>query len=386
MVAKILRPTAKVLPEDGRAHNRSLVLQHLFHLGPTSRAELARVTGLTRVTISDLANDLRDESLVEELSAKPEGRVGKPAARLRLRSEAFQIVAMDLTDDEHIHGAVLDLTGTFVGRRAAQTHGVQGQDAVNALQSLASELVDAATAPLLGLGIGSPGVIDLAGTVMQAPNRGWYQLPLAAQMSEALSLPVHVANDADVAVLGELTYGGASPDGLMALRVGQGLGAGIIVDGARVRGHDNAAGEIGHLTVVDDRDQPGPGTSGLGPPLPCACGRTGCLETILSVPALRARTAGLEGPERAAVLELVGRRLGIALAPVISALNLAEIVLIGPPDLLEGPLREAALDTIRNRTMPVSSERLRARMTALGEDSALLGAVGLVLSGELGFS
>src|ERR687889_449469 len=93
-----LRPTSKVLPEHARAHNRSLVLQHLFHEGPTSRADLARATSLTRVTISDLVSVLITEGLVEELGTRPGQRVGKPAILVGLRTDAYQIVAVDLTE------------------------------------------------------------------------------------------------------------------------------------------------------------------------------------------------------------------------------------------------------------------------------------------------
>src|SRR5690606_35441700 len=98
-----LRPTTKVLPEHARAHNRSMVLQHLFHTGPGSRADLARATGLTRVTVSDLVADLITDGLVEELGLRAEGKVGKPATVVALRTEAFQIVAVDLTDDAQMH-------------------------------------------------------------------------------------------------------------------------------------------------------------------------------------------------------------------------------------------------------------------------------------------
>ncbi len=119
------------------------------------------------------------------------------------------------------------------------------------------------------------------------------------------------------------------------LTVGQGVGAGIVLDGMLVRGTRHAAGEIGHVTALDERDAYD--DAPLGRPQRCACGRTGCLETVLAVPALRDRAAG--DPE---ALAAVGRRLGIVLAPVVSALNLAEVVLSGPPELLDGPLRLAA--------------------------------------------
>lgn len=371
-----LRPTTKVLPEHARAQHRSMVLQRLFHGGPASRADLARATGLTRVTVSDLVTSLLEEGLVAEAGPTPAGRVGKPATLVALRTRDHQVVAVDLTDDLALHGAILDLSGEIVERHSVPSNGRTGAAAVVAVADLCRELLGRATRPVLGVGVASPGVVDEHGVVVQAPNRGWFDLPLARMLSEELDVPVHVANDADAACLGELTYGGASGAGVLVLTVGEGVGAGIVVDGSLIRGVRHAAGEIGHVTAVDDRDGE---ESPLGPPQQCACGRTGCLETVLSVPALRRRAAG--DPD---ALAAVGRRLGIVLAPVVSALNLAEVVLSGPPELLDGPLRLAARQAVRSRTMPVISEDLQLRMTGLGEDGALRGAAVLVLSGQLG--
>lgn len=378
---RTLRPASKVLPEHARVVHRAMVLQQLFHGGPGSRADLARSTGLTRVTISDLVGELLAEGLVAELGqAHEEGKVGKRGTLVGLRTEAFRIVAVDLRDDELLHGALLDLSGAVVDQRSARFTEPRGEAALADLTAFCRALVGAATRPVLGVGVGSPGIIDAGGNVLEAPNRDWYDLPLAARLTEALGVPVHVANDADTAALGEFTFGGASGAGLLVLTVGQGVGAGIVVDGALVSGHGHAAGELGHVTAVDERDDDGP----LGPPLPCACGRTGCLETVLALPALRRRVAGLDPTSADAALASVGRRLGIVLAPVVSALNLAEVVLSGPPELLGGPLRDAALAAIRERTMPVTSRGLQLRVTTLGEAAPLSGAAVLVLSGQLG--
>lgn len=378
-LGQALRPTAKVLPEHARAHNRSLVLAHLFHSGPSSRADIARSTGLTRVTVSDLVADLIAENLVAELGVRVGGRVGKPATLVGMQTEAFHIVAVDLTDDAEMYGAVLTLTSDVVARRTAAIEGRTGDEAVAVLEGLCRDLVAAATCPVIGVGIGSPGVIDPDGVVVEAPNRGWFGVPLAARLSGALGVPVHVANDANVQALGEYTYGGAGGS-LMVVTIGQGVGAGLVLDGALVRGRHDAAGEIGHVTVVDERDV----LAGDPAPLPCACGRAGCLETILSVPALRRLVAGLSNEDSDAALASVGRKLGVALAPVVGALNLAEVVLSGPRELVGGALRQAALDTVRARTMPVIGRDLEMRTASIGEDRALSGAAVLVLSGQLG--
>ena len=117
----------------------------------------------------------------------------------------------------------------------------------------------------------------------------------------------------------------------------------------------------------------------------CACSRQGCLETILAVPHLR-RLLDAAGADHDEVLTRVGEQLGAALAPVVGTLNLHELVLSGPQELLDGPLREAADRSIRARTMPVSSEGLVVRTSILGEDVVLVGAAVLVLSGQLGVS
>lgn len=367
-----LRATAKVLPEHARAHNRALVLQHLFHEGPTSRADLARATSLTRVTISDLVNVLLAEGLVEELGVQPGRRVGKPAILVGMRTDAYQIVAVDLSDDAVMRGAVLTLTGEAVVRRSLAVDGRSGGDLVDLLTRFTRRLLSAASRPVIGVGVGSPGIVDPSGRVVEAPNRAWYDLPLAAVLSERLGLPVRVANDANTAALGEYTYGGAAGS-MLVLTVGQGVGAGVMVDGARVHGANDAAGELGHVTVVEDGE-------------PCACGRRGCLETALSVPALRNAVAGLDTEEADAVLAAAGRLLGTALAPVVSTLNLAEVLLSGPPELVDGALRQAATDTLHARTMPAVAASLRVRMATLDEDVVLAGAAVLVLAAQLGVS
>src|SRR6187402_1579100 len=103
--SRALRPTTKVLPEHARGHNRSLVLQTLYRAGQQSRADIARETGLTRVTISDLVAELIVEGLVIETGQREDARPGKPATMLDLNREAFQIVGIDLSGYAVFRGA-----------------------------------------------------------------------------------------------------------------------------------------------------------------------------------------------------------------------------------------------------------------------------------------
>jgi predicted NBD/HSP70 family sugar kinase len=362
-------PRRKAVPGDARRHNRALVLRTMFRDGPVSRADLARATNLTRVTTSDLATELLAEGLIEELGQREgTGRVGKPATLLGVVPDARFTIAVDLSDDERFHAALVDLSGKVLDRRVAERDGRTGDAALEMVRTLCADLADAADRPLLGVGVGSPGVVDPRGVVVEAPNLGWFELGLAPALSEHLALPVHVANDANAAVLGELGLGGAGDRSLLVLKVGQGVGAGLVLDGHLVVGDRFAAGEIGHVVVDPDGEA-------------CACGRTGCLETVLAAPRLRRRSrAGDPVVERTAA----GSRLGEALAPVISTLNLREVVLSGPVDVLDETFRAAAFAAIRARTMPAVGDNVDLRSSSLGEDDVLLGAAMLVLDRELG--
>jgi len=372
-VGRPLRPTGKLLQEDARKHHRSLLLQSLFRGGPASRADLARATGLTRVTVSDLVGQLVEDGLVEELGAREETRVGKPATLVGFAPDAARIVCLDLSRDDRMVGAVLSVTGQVKSRRSVAVNERKGDQAVALVHRLAKELIAAADRPVLGIGVGSPGIVDASGTVLDAPNLAWHGTPLAQILSDRLGVAAYVANDANTAALGEHTFGQAKGGGLMVLRVGKGVGAGLILEGALLHGHRSAAGEIGHVVVDDGGEE-------------CACGRTSCLETLLAVPHLKARIAGKSPAQAEQLLSDTGRRLGAALAPIIGTLNLHELVLSGPPELLDGPLLAAAAATIRRSTMPVIGDDLQLRTSALGEDVVLVGAAVLVLAAELGVS
>lgn len=359
---------AKVLPEHARAHNRTLVLQTLLDDGPSSRADLARATSLTRVTVSDLVAELVAEGLLVELGTREDSRPGKPATLVDLARDAFLIVGLDLSDAAAFRGALLAIDGTVLDRAELPTRGAAGEEALALAIDLARTLRDRAATRVLGVGVGTPGVVDVDGVVLQAPNLDWHDLPLRDRLVDALGVPVHVANDANAALLAER---GRSNADLLVVRIGLGVGAGLAVGGVPVRGTRSAAGEIGHVTI---------GTDG-GPR--CACGRDGCLEAWLAEPRLRHALAVADASDHDRILDEAGHRLGIALAPIVGVLDLPRVIVSGPADLLDGPLARAAERTLRERTLDDGQEVVVA-MTVHGDDVVARGAAMLVRSGELG--
>lgn len=365
------RATEKVLASDTRRHHLSLVLQCLADEGPLSRADLSRATALTRVTVSDLVTELLADGLVRELGTKPGARPGKPATLLGLVHDAALIVALDLSDDTVLQGALLALDGQIVSRHSVPLGDARGESAVDRVVELVRALVDASSRPVLGVGIGTSGVVDDSGVVRQAPNLDWYDLPLADTVGARVGLPVSVANDANIAALAECTFGAGDADGLLLVAVGHGVGGGILMDGTVLGGPLLSAGEIGHVVVEPDG-------------APCACGNRGCLETVLAVPHLRARLAAAAEAAVESELRAVGTTLGTVLAPIVTTLGVTDVVLYGPAELLDGPLLEAARDTVAARSMPAIAEHLDVRMASLARDVVLTGAAAQVRYAQLG--
>lgn len=326
-----------------------------------SRADLARETGLTRVTVSDLVADLIADDLIADIGPRPGVRVGKPATLVTIAEDAPVAIAIDLTDDTRFSGAVVDLHGTVLHRDDAPF--ATGDAAIDAVAHLAGRLLEAAPRRALGIGIGTPGIVSPEGHVLQAPNLGWEGVRLSQLITDRTGLPVSVGNDANVAAVAECSFGAGDDAGLVMITIGQGVGGGICVDGTLVTGPLLSAGEIGHVVVDPDGQA-------------CTCGNRGCLETFLSAPALRAATDDTS-------LRRAGHYLGSILTPIVTTLGIADVVLHGPTDLLEGPVLDAARETLARQTLPFVARSIRIRLIA-HDDLVLTGAAALVRFRELG--
>lgn len=369
------------LPTHVRDYNRAAVLQRLFRQGQMSRSDLARGIGLTKVTVSALVAELMAEGVIVELGedARP-GTPGKRPTLLALSEDQRCIVAVDLTREGGLFGAIMTLTGEPLVRLQKSSPLSLGEEGVAELTHFTRDLVAKASVPVLGVGVSTPGIVTVEGTILRAPKRGWFDLPLQERLTKELGLPVTVANDANCAALGELAFGEATGDNVLSVLVGDGIGAGLVVGGALVNGATSAAGEIAHITAT----YPGAGSASCCEPRRCACGRYGCLETLLSEPELREALAGLPTEQRDAHLAEVGRRVGSVLAPSVALLNLSDIIFAGPHDLLGPALLEAVREEISTRLWPAMNLIPTVRESQLDDHAPLVGAAVLVMQSALG--
>ncbi|MEV7619199.1 ROK family transcriptional regulator [Microbacterium sp. NPDC089321] len=354
----------------GSSHGR--VLQLLVAEPDQSRADLARAAGFTKATVSALVMDMIEDGLVVETRRRAVDRPGRPAVELNFDWSAWRILAMDLSPAEGFTGAVLDLAGGVHHRVAGFGGPVKGDDAVQAAIDLAHELSDTVDVGILGVGVSAPGTVDADGVILESHNLRWSQVPLRDIMLRELQLPVCVENDANLVALAEYALS-PEPTDLMAVKLGYGVGGGIVANGQLIHGSRFTAGEIGHIASGDDADAP------------CVCGRVGCLEATLSLPRLHLRLSGArDAEERAGILDAAGRMLGNALAPVVGALGIEALILTGVNDAIAGPLLAAAREAMRPRLTDDAWSSLDMRVDAMGGDIVLRGALSLVTAGVLG--
>jgi glucokinase-like ROK family protein len=392
----------KATRKQTKAHNRHLVLKVIYDQGQISRAGIARATGLTRTTVSRVTAGLIDKGLVEEIGYGPPSG-GKPPILLSLIDDARHLIGIDLASGE-FRGAVVNLRGEIRHQVSLPLQGQKGHDALAVVYDLIDRLIRAADRPLLGIGIGTPGLMDpLNGNVRWAVNLEWQNLPLRDLLHMRHQLPVYVLNDSQAAALAEHAFGerGQDEDNLVVLKLGHGVGAGIILNGQVFHGDTFGAGEIGHVAVVKSGEL-------------CRCGNRGCLETVASAQAIvqQAQAAarrqptcllhelagrpeaitldhicqavGTGDPVSRQIVQVLGCHLAVALANLISVLGIKQIVLAGSVACLGQPLLDAVQSDLEGRTLGLVAREVRFRLSGMGSNMVILGASALVLSNELG--
>lgn len=382
-----MEPLAKATLRETREHNERLVLATIYDDGPVSRAEVARLTGLTRTTVSDVVEGLLHNGLAREIGRGP-STGGKAPILLEVPDTARLLVGVDL-GDRVFSAATVSLRGEILQRAEIPSEDADGDAAVELALELIERILAAAHGKVLGIGIGAPGLVKTSdGVVIRAVKRDWRQLPLGALVAQRFSLPVHVANDSQAAALAEYVFGAARGRNLVTVKVGEGIGAGLVLNGVLFEGDGFGAGEIGHTVVDPDGDL-------------CRCERRGCLETVASARAVLTRLEAVLGrpmtldsavaayaakDERvdAVVLE-AGRRLGFALAGLIGALHVRRIILAGTMAAFGGRWLEAVHEAAASRSLAALADDTTFELGPI-DDIVVLGASALLMTRELGLS
>src|SRR4030066_265414 len=265
-----------------KEHNRNLVLKTIFEHTSISRAEISRVTSLTRTTVSDIVADFLDEGLVSEIGIGS-SIGGKSPILLSLVEDSRYLIGLDLAHNQ-FRGAIVNLRGKIRELFTYPVKSNNGDEALAMVYEIVDRLIKSSYMPIVGIGIGTPGLVNITdGVGINPVNLNWKDLPLARLLEERYHLPVYILNDSQAAAMGEYTYGkGQSSDSnLIVINARHGIGAGIIINSRLFQGDGGCAGEIGHVVVVPDGGQP------------CRCGNHGCLETVASTQALIKRGQSL---------------------------------------------------------------------------------------------
>lgn len=305
-------------PSDVRASNIRAVFSLLFPSGQMSRAELGRRVGLSRMAISEVVAEMVDNHLLREMGMDSRTGRGKRSVMLAVDSDGWRIVSIDLTHRFVLRGALTDLCGRIVERTEIPCDD-PGSVQPETVCDLCERLLAETDKPILGLGVAVPGIVVDDGVVSRSVNLGWTNVPLKERLEERFHIPAVVCNDTNMALLCECTFGQCS-DNSMFVGVNDGVGAAVCVNGEIVMGQHCAGGEIAHVVV----DPKGP---------QCVCGKRGCLEALLSAPRLRKRIEN-EPEARTAILAEAGQRLGSALSMSVSLLDLSDIAVFGPPEIV----------------------------------------------------
>jgi predicted NBD/HSP70 family sugar kinase len=312
------------------------------------------------------------------------------------------VVGVDL-GERAFSGALVNLRGDVRRTASEPVDGPHGGEALAALHRLIDGLVADRPGSLLGIGVGTPGLVDATtGTIRWAVNLDWQDLPLGRLLRERYAVPAYVANDSRAAAIGEYLFAGESRgSNLIAIKIGYGIGAGIVLNGELFHGDGFGAGEIGHTTVVDDGAE-------------CRCGRFGCLETVASSRAIvaRAEEAAAAAPDgrlgrrlaaagrlhlddvrlaleagdedATAIVRAAGRALGYAVAALIGALNVRRVVLLGAVATLGEPWLAAVRDEAQRRSLGLLARDTEIDLGSTAEDVVILGASALLMTRELG--
>jgi predicted NBD/HSP70 family sugar kinase len=370
-----------------RQYNRRQVLKALRSRGTSSRAEIAKLTGLSTTTISSLVADLLSETVIVELPdrANSAGGSGRPARMLAFNPAAGGAVGVHMAHD-HVRVGLTDLAGEVIARETigldVDHEPAQTLDFVahTTLELIARASLDRSAIVGLGVAVSAPVSVSTRAIDADRILPDWRGTDIATELGTRTGIRVEVGNDANLGAIAEHRLGVARhSDDFVYVMLSDGVGAGLVLGGRLYQGAIGGAGELGHVTVVSDG-------------FICRCGNRGCLETVAGAPAIVAamgqvRGAGTTLPaviESAArgdhgarrVLADAGRAVGRALLPVCTVLD-PSLVVIGGECAASAALLDAAREELARGMTPLRSSAIPVLGGALGDEAEMLGALTL---------
>ncbi|MBO2445123.1 ROK family transcriptional regulator [Actinomadura nitritigenes] len=351
------------------------VLRLIREDGVATRADLGRVTGLSRPAVASRVAELVARGLVVERADGP-STGGRPPARLAFNAAGGAVLVANLGQSRG-QLAVCDLAGRVLAQADAPPAGPTAGETLPRLidqwtDLLAGSGIDPAS--VRGVGLGVPDAVEhVAGR--------WDRVEVGPPVLERFGVPAHLDNEVNTAALGEHQAHPGVRD-LLFVKVSTGIGAGVIAGGAIQRGALGAAGEIGHVPVPAAGDAP------------CRCGNTGCVEAVAGGSALLARSSAADLPALAAMaragdpatvalLREAGRRIGEVVATAVNLLNPAVVVLGGDLVGADEPLIAGLREVVYQRSTVLATRSLRIEPSRLGESAGLTGCAAMVLGNIL---
>lgn len=367
--------------------NKSIILNKIRTSEPISRAQIAKETKLTPPTVSSIVKELIEQDIVVE-SELGESQGGRKPTMLLINKNGFYVIGVDAGPNS-IDCILSDPSGQIKNRVSVSIDSsLTNESFLNLLKGTIKNILDMVDDrdKVLGIGVAMHGVVDVEhGTSLFAPILQLSHIPIKDELEREFDLEVKVENDARAMALGESWFGnhGDSPS-MVAVNLGSGVGAGVVIDGKLYHGSKDLAGEIGHMTI----DMKGE---------PCECGSQGCLQTFVSAPSIVRQAhkkmpgknikssehiyqLALQGDKECLdLLKETGWIIGIGLTNLIHVINPDIIILGGGVSKAEKFLMPSIRTAIRERGLTEEAKNTRVVTSNLGDDATSLGAVSLLL-------
>jgi glucokinase-like ROK family protein len=387
---------------NGVARDLEIVLNFLRVKGASTKPLVARETGFSRAVVAQRLADLQSSGLVIESGRDPSSG-GRPPQKIQFNADRGHVLVADLGATS-IDVAVADLDGRIHAHTSEEADISAGPEIIlghleQLFEKLGATSAEARGVPW-GIGVGLPGPVEFnTGRPVAPPIMpGWDAYPVRERLSDRFGVPVWVDNDVNVMALGERAEGSARGiDDFIFIKIGTGIGAGIISHGTIQRGVQGSAGDVGHIQVVFD------------PEIVCRCGNVGCLEAVaggaaLGRSALKAAEQGFSialaemlaqrgslsardvaeaarhgDPVSVQLLQQAGRHIGQMLAIAVNMMNPSLIVIGGGVAAAGDVLMASIREVVYGRSLPLATRQLHIRQSTLGDRAGVIGVASMVI-------